>query len=136
MNPIASSRTALAALLLVALCLSTAAAAPTPTGATATIRDGTSWKTVPFGIGNCDALLRWHPVPPYTFAARKAHESGSGRFKLNFGPDGKVKKIDVLQSTGGSNLDHSCLWAFGAWRARHPGELQTIVQPIDFMVGQ
>ncbi len=132
MNPTASSRTFLAALLFIGLCLSTAAAAPKPPESTATIKDGTSWKTVPFGADNKDALLKVHPFPPYPWAARRVNAGGRGRFKLNFGADGKVKNIEVLQSTGNKILDDACLSGFGAWQARHPGELKSVVQKITF----
>lgn len=81
-----------------------------------------------------DEILKYHRPPDYPVEARRAHATGSGKFQLNFGPDGKVTTIAVIQSTGYIILDHACLWAFVHWQLRHPGEADSVRVPITFTI--
>lgn len=132
MNPTGSSRLSLPALLLFALCLQSVAAdqplrAPAPSK-----QSETSGEEVRVDMKEVDKILKYHRAPDYPAAARKARATGTGRFKIHFGPDGKVKNIEVLRSTGYIILDHACLWAFVHWQVRHPDEVPAVLVPITF----
>ncbi len=119
-------------LLLAAFCLSTVAAEPPPATATVLKKSATSWETVPLDLKHINDLLKAHPHPTYPLEARRAHATGRGEFKMNFGPDGKVKNIEILQSTGNTILDQECLGTFVHWEARHPGALKAVTVPMIF----
>lgn len=81
-------------------------------------------------------ILKYHRPPDYPVEARRAHVTGNGKFQINFRPDGKVKDIAVLRSTGYIILDHACLWALVHWQLRHPGETDSVRVPITFYFGR
>jgi TonB family protein len=81
-------------------------------------------------------ILKYHRAPEYPKEAVRARVGGSGRFRLYFGPDGKVKNIAVLQSTGYIVLVHACLWTLVHWQVRHPEEVPVIQVPITFSIGR
>lgn len=132
MIPTVSSRASLPALLLVALCLQSVVAARPLRARAPSKQSETSGEEVRVDMKEVDEILKYHRAPDYPAAARRAHVTGSGKFQLNFGPDGKVKDIAVLQSTGYIILDHACLWAFVHWQVRHPGEVTAVRVPITF----
>jgi TonB family protein len=58
-----------------------------------------------------------HPYPEYPFEARSRRMMGSGLFLITFNREGRVEKVEVVQSTGYSILDTAVLMAFQRWRA-------------------
>jgi TonB family protein len=70
------------------------------------------------------------PKPDYPLAARSRHLQGSGIFLLHVRPDGTVEGVDVIKSTGHSELDQSGVAAFLKWRFR-PG-VNEVEIPLEF----
>lgn len=70
------------------------------------------------------------PRPTYPYEARRAKQTGSGRFKLLFDADGRVTDVQTMQSTGSAILDQTTINTFRRWRAK-PGGPQVIV-PITY----
>lgn len=132
MNPTGSSRASRPALLLVALCLPAVVAVQSLSARAPAEKSKTPVEEVRVDVRDFGEILKYHRAPDYPAAARRAHATGSGTFQINFGPDGKVKNIEVLHSTGYIILDHACLWAFVHWQVRHPGEYQAVRVPITF----
>src|SRR6266571_1030817 len=51
------------------------------------------------------AMFPYHPTPVYSNAARLSRTTGSGIFRIYVNPDGTVKTVGVIKSTGSSVLD-------------------------------
>lgn len=74
-----------------------------------------------------------NPAPIYPQEARRANPpiGGSGRFRLIFGPNGDVKEVQVLHSTGETILDQAALDALSHWKSE-PGREWSLVVPVTF----
>lgn len=72
-------------------------------------------------------------VPPaYRYEARRSHQEGSGRFRLQLDlATGKVTKVTVLKSTGVVMLDNKALWALRRWQMK-PSRWRELEVPITF----
>jgi len=71
------------------------------------------------------------PKPDYSLDARSQPLEGRGLFLLHVRPDGTVESVDVVRSTGHSELDQSGVAAFLKWRFR-PGSLKQVKIPLEF----
>jgi TonB family protein len=97
-------------------------------------RGTTSAKSPPANAEPIDwrSYIIRHPYPEYPYEARARYEMGSGLFLISFDRDGRVKNVQVLQSTGYSILDSAVLTAFQKWQAiANPPFLQAKV-PVTF----
>ena len=72
-----------------------------------------------------------HPRPTYPLAARLQRHVGGGLFVLRFHPDGRMKQIVALKSTGHAEIDQECIRTFMRWRCL-PGVYVTAYLPISF----
>jgi TonB family protein len=74
------------------------------------------------------------PQPAYPFEARRAKQTGSGRFLLSFDGAGTVTGVKIVQSTGSPLLDQVSVSAFGRWKCR-PGDYDEVIVPVTFTLG-
>lgn len=69
--------------------------------------------------------------PNYPYEARAARMTGSGIFRLYINPDGRVKTVGVIKSTGHPSLDLAA--AGGLYRSLlKPGRHREIDMPVTF----
>jgi protein TonB len=73
---------------------------------------------VSYNAAKANFLSAPHPVYPYE--ARRAHQTGSGKFMISFDPSGSVSDVTTVQSTGSAILDQTSENTFRRWRAK-PG---------------
>lgn len=73
-----------------------------------------------------------HPMPRYPYGAYLTGARGRGVFEIDFGKDGNVVKVEVLQSTDVGLLDRECVQTFKLWRARRPGGVEKAIVPVVF----
>src|ERR1700726_3992181 len=72
------------------------------------------------------------PRPGYPVGARQRDIKDRGLFRISFDPhSGAATSVDVVQSTGNTELDHAAIAGFRQWRC-HPGTLNSVVMPITF----
>ena len=76
-----------------------------------------------------------HPNPTYPFEARQHGWTGTGLFVMRFRPDGSMKQVVVLKSTGKQVLDQECVRTFLRWRCL-PGVYETAFIPVTFLMGR
>lgn len=74
------------------------------------------------------------PRPSYSYEARRARQTGSGKFLLRFGRNGYVTDVRLVQSTGSAILDDLARNSFQRWRCR-PGVYEQVYVPITFTLG-
>lgn len=82
-----------------------------------------------FVIGQ--ARMTFSPRPSYPFEARRAKQTGSGKFLLRFHAGGNVTEVETVQSTGSAFLDQAALRTLRQWRCR-PGIYESVYVPITF----
>ena len=71
------------------------------------------------------------PRPGYPYEARRAKQTGSGKFLLTFAAEGSVIDVQVVQSTGSAILDQTSVSALRRWRCR-PGVYERAYVPITY----
>ena len=72
------------------------------------------------------------PTPQYPLTARQRRIEGSGLFRIFFDSrTGAATSVEVVQSTGHSELDGAAVAGFRQWRCR-PGTVKTAVFPATF----
>jgi TonB family protein len=71
------------------------------------------------------------PHPVYPYEARRAKQTGSGRFLITFDDNGNVTDVSTLQSTGSPILDQTSVSTFHRWRCK-PGTFHKVVVPITY----
>jgi TonB family protein len=77
------------------------------------------------------ALHLVHKVyPRYPYAARDQHLEGSGLFQLQLRPDGIVRSVVILKSTGHVMLDDAAVAALRQWQ--FAGAVHDVKVPINF----
>lgn len=75
------------------------------------------------------------PKPDYPEEARAQRLTGSGIAVLEVDiSTGKVKRVEMVESTGHDLLDRGCVTAFRAWRFK-PGTVARAKIPITFTIG-
>ncbi len=86
----------------------------------------------PVSFVSAKANLTSAPRPTYPYEARRARQTGSGKFLLHFdGSGGAVTDVDVVQSTGSAILDQTSSSTFRRWRCR-PGAYTKVYVPITY----
>src|SRR2546430_10752476 len=61
---------------------------------------------------------------PYTTlfrSLRSGPKTGSGKFRVTFDPNGSVKNVQTVESTGQPLLDQAAISALRQWRTEPPG---------------
>jgi len=81
------------------------------------------------------AMFPYHPTPTYPKAARLSRTTGSGIFRIYVNPDGTVKTVGVIKSTGSSVLDLAAAAGLYKWRA-HPGKRREVDMPVTFVLNR
>ena len=76
-------------------------------------------------------VLIFSPHPGYPFEARRAKQTGSGKFLLRFDAGGNVRTVDVVQSTGSAILDQVSTRTLQQWRCQ-PGVYESVYVPVTF----
>jgi TonB family protein len=82
-------------------------------------------------LGSERTKMIFAPRPVYPFEARRAQQTGTGKFRLQFDSSGGVTEIETVQSTGSAILDQVSLRALGHWRCK-PGVYDKVYVPITF----
>ena len=85
----------------------------------------------PVNFVSTQAYMISAPHPSYPYEARRAKQTGSGKFLLKFDSNGSVTDVSVVQSTGSEILDQLSMSTFGRWRCR-PGIYNWVYVPITF----
>jgi protein TonB len=71
------------------------------------------------------------PHPTYPYEARRAKQTGSGKFVITFDSSGSATNVSVQQSTGSPILDQVSINTFMRWRCK-PGFYTKVVVPITY----
>lgn len=77
------------------------------------------------------ALFPTKAVPIYPYDARRARATGSGIFRMYIEPDGRVRAVGVMKSTGNKDLDLAAAGGLYRWRAL-PGNRREVDMPVTF----
>jgi TonB family protein len=72
-------------------------------------------------------------VPVYPYEARRSHITGSGLFRMYIDPDGHVRTVAVMKSTGSKILDLAAAGALYHCHAK-PGRRREVDMPVGFMM--
>ena len=86
------------------------------------------------GVANySSAKTGWSsaPHPVYPYEARRAKQTGSGRFVITFDDSGNATDVTAAQSTGSPILDQTSINTFMRWRCK-PGFYKKVVVPITY----
>ncbi len=77
--------------------------------------------------------LIYSPTPGYPVAERFARTPvrGSGDFRVTFGPNGDVTKVQTVRSTNHDILDEAAMTGLRRWKSRPGAEWSTTV-PMEF----
>jgi len=87
-------------------------------------------KDPPFHIGKAIVTFAPRPVRPFGAYIRR---TTTGVFTLRVRPDGTVKRVDMVQSTGYQTVDLASMDAFYKWRFV-PGSADNVTIPITYKV--
>jgi protein TonB len=91
---------------------------------------GTAYSgTVSYSAAGSNFISNPHPVYPYE--ARRAKQTGSGKFLITFDDNGNVTDVSVEQSTGSPILDQTTINTFHRWRCK-PGTFRRVRVPITY----
>jgi TonB family protein len=71
------------------------------------------------------------PRPDYPELARKQRLEGSALAEIHIKPDGSVRSVNMLRSTGQKILDETAMRGFSRWRFR-PHSLKVVRVPIQY----
>ena len=77
------------------------------------------------------ALFPVKAYPIYPYEARRARATGSGIFRMYIEPDGRVRAVGVMKSTGHRALDLAAAGGLYRWKA-FPGKRREVDMPITF----
>jgi TonB family protein len=93
-------------------------------------RDRAAW------FANKNATDRWvfAPFPEYSEYARRFRYQGTVKLRVTIGRQGLVSNVEILQSSGHSDLDNAAVVAVRRWRAHKRYEGTTGVVPVTFTV--
>ena len=87
-----------------------------------------SWKNVD--------IWMFAPFPAYPLSVRQQHHTGRVLVKAKIGGDGRVASVQVLQSSGYSDLDELAVKAVRLWRAHKQFSGKQYAIPINFVIGR
>lgn len=71
-------------------------------------------------------------LPQYPYEARRAYQSGTGLFRMYVEPDGQVRTVAVMKSTGSKILDLAAAGGLYQWRAKPYPKRREIDMPVRF----
>jgi TonB family protein len=77
----------------------------------------------------------YNPAPRYPYEMRmfrSGPNSGSGKFRVTFGPNGLVKNVQVVESTGQPIFDQAAIKTLQQWRSEPAGRDWTVLVPMTF----
>lgn len=77
----------------------------------------------------------FNPAPKFPFEARSIRAGpnrGSGRYRVTFDPNGSVKNVQIVTSTGQQILDQAAVEALRQWRVEPGASDWTVMVPITF----
>lgn len=77
------------------------------------------------------ALFPVKAYPIYPYEARRARATGSGVFRMYIEPDGRVRAVGVMKSTGNRQLDLAAAGGLYRWKA-FPGKRREVDMPVAF----
>ena len=77
------------------------------------------------------ALFPTKALPVYPYEARRSRATGSGIFRMYIEPDGRVRAVGVMKSTGNTSLDLAAAGGLYRWRA-FPGKRREVDMPVTF----
>ena len=77
------------------------------------------------------ALFPIKAWPIYPYEARRARATGSGIFRMYIEPDGRVRAVGVMKSTGNKELDLAAAGGLYRWKA-FPGKRREVDMPVTF----
>jgi periplasmic protein TonB len=86
------------------------------------------------GIANySSARTNWRsaPHPSYPYEARRAKQTGSGKFLITFDDSGNATDVSAVQSTGSPILDQTTINTFMRWKC-NPGAYHKVYVPITY----
>ena len=70
-------------------------------------------------------------IPVYPYEARRARITGSGLFRMYINPDGSVRTVAVMKSTGSKILDLAAAGGLYHCHAK-PGRRREVDMPVTF----
>jgi TonB family protein len=74
-------------------------------------------------------------APIYPYEARRARATAPGIFRMYIEPDGGVRAVGVMKSTGNKVLDLAAAGGLYRWKA-HPGKRREVDMPVTFSMGR
>jgi TonB family protein len=87
-----------------------------------------------FTVEEAAQVLRYAVKPEYSREALRTRASGTGIFELRFDYEtGRLKAIDIVQSTGSRVLDHDAIAGLKEWKAK-PHTVRVMRIPITFTI--
>lgn len=81
------------------------------------------------------AMFPTKALPLYPYEARRARATGSGIFRMYIEPDGRVRAVGVMKSTGNKELDLAAAGGLYRWRA-FPGKRREVDMPVSFTMSR
>jgi TonB family protein len=75
------------------------------------------------------------PFPAYPLSVRQQYHTGKVFVKATIGEDGSAASVQVLRSSGHSDLDELAVKAVRLWRAHKQFAGKQYMIPIDFVIG-
>lgn len=75
------------------------------------------------------------PFPEYPFHERLVRTEGVVLVRMGIGADGRVVSVEIVKSSGNTNLDNAAVSAVSKWRARLKWAGWRLVMPIRFKMG-
>lgn len=81
------------------------------------------------------ALFPTKALPLYPYEARRARATGSGVFRMYIEPDGRVRAVGLMKSTGNKDLDLAAAGGLYRWRA-FPGKRREVDMPVTFSMSR
>ncbi len=77
----------------------------------------------------------YNPAPRYPYEPRMLRSgptTGAGKFRVTFDPNGQVKNVQAIESTGQTILDQAAVKALQQWKAEPGAHDWTVLVPITF----
>ena len=85
-----------------------------------------------FSVQEAAQVLRYAVKPQYSREAQRTRATGTGLFELRFDYEsGRLKAIDIVQSTGSRLLDHDAINGLKEWKAK-PHSIRVMRIPVTF----
>lgn len=81
------------------------------------------------------ALFPVKAMPLYPYEARRARATGTGIYRMYIEPDGSVRAVGVMKSTGNKELDLAAAGGLYRWKAL-PGKRREVDMPVTFSMSR